>query len=439
MKTKFYRTLVLFATVIFTLAACTNGGSGDGTEVTPTPLGGDQQVILIWWNLFEPVENVQPLIDAYETLHPNVTIQYDEKGIDGIDGYEQTISSALSDNDPLTSPDIFTIHNTWAGKYEQYISKAPESIVTQENMADFYPVVNQDFNSNGIVAVPIYLDTLAIIYNKDKLISGGYTIPSDDWSEFQLQAKQLTEKNNNNQIVSGGFSAGIPENSEFYFDMLNLLFLQNGVQMTDESGQAIFADQIESSDAVNFYRTFYTGTDATWSSSFKLDVAAFLESDLAMYAGPSWRLIDILNFNNAFALNLDVGVVPVPQLGGDQSVTWATYWGQTVSNDSTNKEVAWDFINFITQAEQLRLLDQTVKDNGRPVGIIYPRQSMASDISGDEYLGPYVQSLPDAQTWDMYDGFAVKETFDNQIINGSGGLEAIQGIVNQIINSPNTE
>ena len=401
------RIVLLILGIVLFLAGCTPGTEGN---LTPTPA---PQVVLIWWNLFEPEENVKLLIEAYQNAHPNVTIQYSQKDTTtGIDNYKTELDEALGDNDPLTTPDIFSIHNTWTDKYAQYIATAPASVLTQNDLDDFYQVVKDDFvHNNNIYALPLYLDTMAIIYNKDKLQNAGYTVPAELWSDFKVQAQALTTKNQSNLIDTAGFSANIPENSEFMFDMINLLFLQNGVQMTDvTASRAIFSTQREAQDAIDFYQSLTKGTNPTWNKQFKKDIAMFLEKRLAMYAAPSWRLIDILNYNNTFNLGLNVGVAPVPQVAGD-SVHWATYWGQTVAKDSIHQDVAWDFIKFITQAEQLRLLNKTVKDNGRPIGIIYPRQSMASEISNDPYLGPYTLSAARAKSWNMKDGYAMKKTF----------------------------
>ena len=56
-------------------------------------------------------------------------------------------------------------------------------------------------------------------------------------------------------------------------------------------------------------------------------------------------------------------------------------------------------------------MSKTVTDNGRPIGIIYPRLSMANEISTDQYLGPYTLSAARAKTWNMKDGFAMKAVF----------------------------
>lgn len=412
---KFSLRLVALVTVVsLSLSGCIPSGQNGPT---PTPSNG--KVTLIWWNLFEPEANVKPLIDAFEAQNPNITIQYAQKGkTDGVEGYLNSLDGVLNDQDPLNAPDIFTIPNNSEAKYDKYISKAPTGMFSESDLNDFYPIVKQDFAQNGVAALPIYLDAIAVIYNKDMLLSAGYTVPDQNWTQFQTQARKLTQRDSQKKITVAGFSANNPSNTEFNFELINLLFLQNGVTMTDVTGQkAVFASQPESDSAYSFYQDFTAGGgQATWAEYFKKDIAAFLEKKLVMYAAPSWRLIDILNYNKQYNLGLNVGVGKMPQLAGSDAIYWPSYWGQTVSKDSQHKQEAWKFIQFITSTDQLKTLDSTVKSNGRPIGIIFPRQSMNTELANDQYLGPYVQSLAKAKNWNMKDAIAMKKAFNDSFL-----------------------
>lgn len=431
------KTIALSLLALIFLSACTSPDTG---SVTPVPTSQPENTILIWWNLFEPYENVKPLIDAYTARNPNVTIQYDQRGVrNGVSGYRSELDTVLNDGNPLTTPDIFTIHNTWGRAYEDKISKAPTTIVSADTTGALYPVVLSDFAYDGVLALPLYVDALAIIYNKDKLLEGAYTFPSDDWLEFSRMATNLTKYDNSNRMISGGFAAA-EGNTQFAAEMLNVFMIQNGVTMSDQNGVAVFADpanKAKSEEALSTYKRFVSGSTVSWSASMKLDIASFLEKKLAMFAAPSWRLIDIINYNQEYNLGLNFGVAPLPQLGSlsdTETKYWASYWGQTVSSDSRNSQIAWDFINFISQPEQLRLLDQTIKENGRPIGIIYPRQNMSGEVLSDqrstELLGPYVQAMSRAVTWSMKDGDIMKDEF-RKVLSGQATFEAAQQILNQ--------
>jgi multiple sugar transport system substrate-binding protein len=422
--------VVLLVVLLIILA---NRKSGSGTGVTPTPPTGGQ-VTLIWWNLFEPQQNIQPLIDAFEKENPNIKIQYAQVGLQGIDQYKNELEETLTDEEIVTSPDIFPIHNTWVGKFQKYLVKAPASVInTSTDLEDFYDIVKRDFyRSQSLYGLPMSLDTIAIIYNKTRLKDKGYQAPALTWTDLKAQAIDLTKKDEFNNMSYAGFSAFDPETSEFYFEVMNLLFMQNGVIMiSGEDEKSTIADNDLAKSAFDYYRDYLDGRENTWDPKFKKDIAAFLEDNLAMYPATTWRLINVLQYNEYYNLNLDIGVAAMPQLTGGGDYYWPTYWGLSVAQDTQYASEAWKFIKFLTKAESLQLYNDTVKANGRPIGIIYPRLSLATKNLEDTYLSPYATSLAKAQDWDMMDGWALKKEFDS-IFSTHPELDAIQGAINKV-------
>lgn len=424
----------IFFLIIISLALFTGCKKDDTTSQNGDDNNTTDQVTLIWWNMFDSEENIKPLIDSYISENPNVVIQYRQQGITGgVTSYRNLLDNALTDAEAINDPDIFTLENTWVGKYQEFISPAPSDIIGSDYYNDFYPIVKEDFGKSSSLGVPMYVDALAVIYNKDKLIEGGYTIPDNDWTEFKNQAKSLTQRDTNNRIVSAGFAGATADNVQFNFDILSLLILQNGADLNSASVLSTFSTNSDVEGAFSFYEEFSNAT-GSWNAEQKLDVAAFLEGKLAMLIAPSWRLNDILIYNDKYNLGLDIGIAPVPQLSGTDNISWGTYWGQTVSKESPNVDVAWDFVKYITEAEQLRTLDATVKQNGRKVGVFYPRLSMSSEISDDPYLRVYTQAMPFAKSWYMKDGYLIENEFNEYFKEQGGDLNVIQNVINSTIN-----
>jgi len=424
--------LLLLLVLPLFLYGCTTGPT---STPTPSPTTVAEQVVLHWWGVFETIEDVQPLIDKYKSENSNIKdIQYVQKPLNGDESaYRTMIDSFIADKEQ--TPDIFLIQNTWAGKYSSLITPAPNNIIDEAYFADFYNVVKKDFYRSGTIALPQYMDAIAIIYDENKLIAEGFSKPSAQWSDFKVMAQRLTKKGTGNTLSQAGFSAGYYENVQFRFDLINLLMLVNAVKMTDiQELSATFytPENMEDTErAIEFYKSL--GTTA-WSKEMKKDIAEFLEGRLAMYAAPSWRLIDILNYKKQFNLNLTVAVAEVPQLS-NYSAYWASYWGYTVSKNSPNSTESWKFIKFLNEKASLELLDKTVKENGRPIGIIFPRKSMNIQLANDKYLGPYIAALDKAETWYMYDGFKMKNAFNSVLskLSGFDGLSSLQSTATAIM------
>lgn len=430
MKSKLkYLVLVILP---FLLYGC---GETSTTTPTPTPSQSEGQIVLRWWGIYETQTDVQPLINKYLAANPQIrSIEYIQKPINGDYGdYISTIDTAIADRD--LTPDIFMIHNTWAGKYANLVSKAPTDIINETYFNDFYSIVKKDFFKGGAIALPEYMDAIAVIYDVDKLQSLGYAKPSTQWPDFKLQAQRLTVKDSNGKVTYGGFSAGFYDNVQFRFDMINELMAVNSVTMTDTAGTMATFYRSENQDEANLAVQYYNDLgNTTWSKDMKKDIAAFLEKDLAMYAAPSWRLMDILNYNTQYSLNLNVAVAPLPQLSG-HPVYWPDYWAYAVSKTSPQSAEAWKFIKFLDEQENLTLLNDTVKANGRPIGIIYPRTAMNADLASDPYLGAYITSLDKADDWFMYDGYKMKNAFELALgaTNNISNLSGLQSTATTII------
>ena len=395
-----------------------------------------EQIKLIWWNLFEPEENVKSLIDSYTASNPNIQIQYQQMGLDGISAYKDRLISELNDQDILTSPDIFPISNFWNGSFEKSIVQSPTTVFSTTDLSDLYPIIKQDFYKGGkLSAMPLYMDGLAVIYNKDRLKEIGLTVPNKNWSDFQSEAQRLTVKDSGGKIIKPGFSAYIFDNTQFAFDTLNLIMLQNGVKFYDAAGKRLKLEtQPEALNALQFYDYFVSNQLDTWDKDQKSDIVSFLEGRLAMYIAPSWRIINILNYNKEYNLNLNIGVSKIPQVIGAQEMSWPLYWGLSVSKDCRYPEEAWKFIKYMTQAEQLRKLNSNIIKNGRPIGIIYPRLSMIKDIENDPYLGAYANSLLNATDWNMFDYDLMKAAFKRNLAEGID-LVKLDNVIDGVLNT----
>lgn len=413
--------LVVLGLLAFLYLLLTSGGNNQNNNNNGNLTGTDpnKNVVLQWWGVFMDPEVVQPLIDEYQELHPNVTIEYANKWPLGMAyseaaaDYQSELNRVVGGGDPVQIPDIFMVQNSWAGDYMPH-AQTSTTYTAAEFAEIFYPAPNEDFVRNGgVYGVPMWMDTLAIIYNKDLLAqTDSSATPPESWVEFRNFAKTLTEKEGNNFIQSG-FAGGTPVNTTFSFELFNILMLQNGVEIVDEQGVVVFSADPESVGAFNFYKSFATGSNQTWSVDFKNEAAAFLEEDVAMITASSWRYRDILKYNEEYEIGLNIDEAPIPQLEGQtqEFVNFASYWGNMVSNDRPNGAYAWEFLEWLNEPEQLRKLSDNVEEREGYFGLLYARQDMADDLKADSYLQEYNEALPFAETWFMVKGREVQELF----------------------------
>ncbi len=434
--------LLLLIIIFFLLNSAKTGQNNNNNNN-----GTTSNIVLQWRGVFLSKETVQPLIDEYQAANKNVTIEYanlwpdNTNYTDAAKQYRSELNKLLKENDPVKIPDIFMIQNTWAGDYEKY-TKTSTSYDAETFKNTFYPVVSNDFaRDNQVHGIPLWIDTYVVIYNKELLAAKSVSEPPKNWPEFKALAQSLT-KINDGKIVQGGFAAGTSSNVSYAAELANLLMIQSGVKMVNETGQPVFSADSQSLTALNFYKSFANTQNGTWDDTLKNDAAAFLEGKLAMTIAPSYRLRDILKYNELYQTNIDIGIAPIPQLEGQTQpiMNWGDYWGAMVALNRPNSTASWTFLQWITQPEQLKKLSENVKTKYQYFGLLYPRKDMAqaSEVTSDQILRVYNDSLPYLQTWPMVKGIEVRTEFLNLVSQNninSGQVSQTENNIQQLISN----
>lgn len=379
MKQKFFK---IFLTLVVALGltgqGCTRGVSQEVQKAS-------MPVVLNWWSPFLTTESVRPLIDAYRTVHPNVTINFRRIRIED---YEKELVNALAED---RGPDIFSLHNTWISGWRSKLAPMPASVKlpyqevkttlgikkeiittlrTTQTLgikglaANFVDAVAADVlfasedpgSASMIYALPLSLDTMAMYYNKDLLNLAGIPTPPRTWTELQGIVKRLTKIDPEGKIVQAGAALGGSRNVERSADIVALLMMQNGSEMIDEARRQAVFDRLPSTlrgralapgeEALVFYADFANpGKEVyTWSDALPNSLQAFAAGKAAIFFGYSYQMPAIKNL----APKLNFEVAPMPQIEGNSEVNFANYWVEGVSRKSAQKAFAWDFVQFAT-------------------------------------------------------------------------------------------
>jgi len=369
---------------------------------------------ITWWGMWEDSATIAPLITAYEDKHPGVKITYIRQSQQD---YRERLTSALAKGN---GPDIFAFHNSWVPMFKSDLDTLPSSIMNPADFAKtFYPVASSDLTSGtGIVGIPLEYDALTLFINEDIFNKAGKTPPTT-WDDLRVTARELTVKDDQGIITQSGVALGRTENVDHWPEILGLLMLQNGVDLGNPTGLA-------AEGALTFFTLFST-SDGVWDATLPASTQAFAGGKLAMYFAPSWRAFEIEQQNPS----LKFKTVPVPQLPKDNpkqaDITYANYWAQGVSQKSSNKSTAWDFLKFLSTQDSLQKLF-TAESAQRKFGEPYSRTDMANLLMSHPILGSIITQAPGAQSWYLY-----SRTFDgptginSQMINYFG--DAVNAVV----------
>lgn len=353
-----------------------NVNSGETNKRTEVPA---QLTELTYWGLWEPDEVVQGIISDFETAHPGTKINYVKQSHKD---YRERLVTALDTDD---GPDIFRFHASWTPMLKSTLAPIPTSVISSKEFKDnYYPIVTDQLVVGGqYVGVPLMYDGLALYYNEEILESANETPPST-WAELRLLASKLTVKSATG-IERAGLAIGNTKNVDHFSDILAVLMLQNGADFSDPNSQ-------ETRDALVFYTNFVL-KDNVWNDKLPSSTIAFARGDVAMMFAPSWRAHEISAQNP----NLKFKTMTLPQLS-DERIAWGSYWAEGVNANSKNKEIAAQFLGFISSDENLMKLYSKASEV-RPFGEIYPKASMAEKLVDNEVVASYLDDAVYAQDW----------------------------------------
>jgi len=382
-------------------------------------------VELTYWGLWEDPKIIQPLIDSFEKDNPTIKIKYEMRDISS---HFQTVQTRLQSTQ---SPDIVRIHSTWVASFANLLSGAPKDVFDNQTFAStFHPIASKMLiKNNQILAVPLEIDGLALIYNKDLFQKEKLTEPPSTWDKFRDDARLLTKKDAGNNIIQGGAALGFSQNISHFSDILGLMLAQNGVQFEDSKGQVQFHKTISpdarnlGAEALTFYNLF-ASSEKSYDPSWENSLQAFINGKVAMIFAPSYQVLTILGQNP----NLNFGVAAVPQLPGAQggnTITWASFWVEAVPKKSTHQKEAWQFLKYLTQKENQAALYRSAV-NFRAFGEPFSRADLATGLSSDLYTAAFASQGPNYTSWfmadDTHDG-----VFNDAIIKlFSQALEKVQ-------------
>ncbi|MBI2062696.1 MAG: extracellular solute-binding protein [Candidatus Yanofskybacteria bacterium] len=398
--------------------------------------GGQQQVTLQFWGVFDTSSFYSDAIGDFQKNNPGIKVVYRQFNFED---YEKQLIDSFAAG---TGPDIWLIHNTWLPKHYDKIQPLPQQTLKGEKTPlftfkdfqdQFVDTTVEDLTSAGqIYALPIYVDTLALYYNKDLLNSAGIVAPPSTWEEFNDVVKKLTVFDNRNNITRAGAAIGTAENVNRSTDILALLMLQSGVKMTNvENTSATFSKSVEGLNvgetALKYYTDFARQSSEvyTWNDSQHYSIDAFVEGNTAMMFNYSHHIKTMRDKSARF----NFAVAAAPQISNTPvAVNFANYWAPTVSKQSKNSISAWKFLTYLSSARGSTFY---VNAANRPSA----RRDLIEQQRTDPDLGVFAVQGLSARSWYQIDNSAIETIFAAMIDDVNFGRasprDAIQSAENK--------
>ncbi|MBT4120793.1 MAG: extracellular solute-binding protein [Candidatus Magasanikbacteria bacterium] len=374
-------------------------------------------VTLNYWTIFNDTKVLKGFVAAYKQERPYVNIKIKKVREEEFD---DLFLNALADG---VGPDIMSVHVRDVGKHLSRLLPAPakvkvsdvfvkgkyakETIVVQKENAlispsalksNFVGTVYRDVMVGGkIYGLPLALDVMALYYNKDLLDQAGIPLPPNTWEELMDAIRETTQFNEKGDIIQSGATLGTGKNITRSFDILSLLMLQGGVKIA-QGKYVSFDDGLTSGsagthptmNALRFYTDFANPTKDvyTWNEDQGDALEAFAAGKVVFYFGFAYDYPRI----KAVAPQINMDIVPVPQLNPDKPTNVANYYVESVVGNTKNPDIAWDFIRFMTTPDNIKKYTDATK---RPT----PLRSQIKDQEEDLVLAPFISTILQAENW----------------------------------------
>jgi len=423
-------------------------------------------ITLNYWRVIDEQDSFGEIIQAYNALHPNISINYKKLRTEDL---ESSLLNAMAED---RGPDMFSIPNTWLRAYQSKIYPLPASlkvayqsvqgtyqkktVVTIKNTAtpsakniqDTYisdvgnnviiptldPATNQ--YSKMVYGLPLSVDTLVLYYNKDLLDLAGIASPPQTWSDFQKDVIALAKIDQNNDIIRAGAAIGTSKNVDRSADILALLMMQNGVVMANDNGSPTF-NQVPAGwsgstppaeQALQFYTDFAQPTKQvyTWNNKISGSLDAFVRGQAAFFIGYGYHQ----GYIKARAPKLNYNLAAIPQVNLEAPTNFASYWLETVSKKTKYPNEAWDFILFANKAENVvKYLNKTGK-------VAALRELISSEKENPD-LAVLAGQLLTAKSWYKGQNVTAAEKYFNEMIDTVLDEKTLNdtAIYNKVVNS----
>lgn len=422
------RLLYLFLAAVFLTA------SGFGCALqTAEQQAAVKPIALNYWRVWDDQDAFDAIIKDYQAIHPNITINYRKFRYEE---YEMELINALAED---RGPDIFSIPESWLRKYRAKIQPMPpeikmgyiiekgsffnlqkekvieirnEKTPTLREIKDAYidTVFNDAVIDSQVYGLPLSLDTLVMLYNKDIINQAGITQIPTTWNAFQDAVIKATKFETENRIIQSGAALGTGFNVERSFDIISVLMMQSGAAMADARGMPTFFAAVQKDGkrinpgqtALQFYSDFASPVKSVyaWDNTMMNSLQAFMAGQVGFFFGYHYHLPQI-----RASSRVNFAIAPIPQIPGNPTVNYANYWLETVSKKSKFANEAWNFILFMNRPAEIR---KYLAATGNPTAL---KALIAEQQDNEDLHAASTQALT-AKTWYYgYDANAAEQAF----------------------------
>lgn len=297
----------------------------------------------------------QALKEGYETKNPNVTIEMVDLGsTDYMTVLATELSGSGTDFDLVTIKDVpgyaTLVSKNTLEPLNSYIESAGIDLSQYGGATDQVTVDGE------LYELPFRNDFWVVFYNKDLFDAAGVDYPTNDmtFEEYDALARQVASDDFGAQVYGTHYHTWRSD-----VQLFGVLDGQHTILDGNYDSFKPYYEMVLEQEDDGICRDYITlSTEGLHYS------AAFSNGDVAMMNMGSWFISTLMS--NIASGEYDAslcgnwGMVKYPHAEGvEPGSTLGTITGISVTSASTQKDAAWDFVNFVSGAEGALIMAQT--------------------------------------------------------------------------------
>jgi putative chitobiose transport system substrate-binding protein len=283
---------------------------------------------------------IKGVIADFEKLHPHIVVKWVD--VPWAEMEKKTLTAVAAASPKKPPPDVVNLNPQFASKLAEFGALAdPELFLSASQISDYVTAVYSANKLNGrAFALPWYLTTNIILYNKEVIAHAGIRVPATH--------DQLLDASRRIRAATGGYA---------YFPALDgstpleSLVSMGGTMLTADGCRAGFINA-DGTRIFDFYRQLYQDQLVprnVVTEGHRKSVEMFLSGQIAMVTTGMQFMQFIKNSNPGFYQKIGVA----PQLGHtgvNSAPANIAAMNVAVLEKSTQKEAAFRFAQFLTNA-----------------------------------------------------------------------------------------
>lgn len=417
---------VLLASLIaFSLFGC-SGGSDNG--------GGNSDgktVITFWGHQNEPWNNAyKQAAQEFEALNPEYKINFE---FFPYDAFESKVQTSLISK--TGGADLYELWGGWAVDFAPTgaLAQIPDELASKIEGEVYEPTIGALMYDGNLYGLPLEfnIEVGGMLVNNTLLEAQAATVPTT-WDELVATSSQAAVIENDMFQVKG-FDFVNWDSVPYIFTSM---ILSKGGNYLTEDGKITFTNEI----AEEAFTELVTMVQEDKVTNLEgLTGGGELEGYQQLYAGKAlfvprgpWTISEgVESFGLVFGEDFDY--VSLPFYGETPAFASETGWSMAVNENSTVKEGAFKFIEFLFQDEQLLKLNVACTQ-------IPAKKSVATNpalLEQMPYASVLVDILDNAQFIGLFNTDAFKEAINNKFVEYNQGQytdvkTALQDLENQL-------